>query len=287
MRRCDTGEQQHLRAQRIRYRGEILGRMAAQKLDRLPYLHRVAARVAERTVHRRDERYHRTAAIGAQLAVVAAATSATNIIEIGTGVGVSGLWMLCGAPTATLTSIDIETDYQQTAKKAFLDAGIAANHIRLITGRAREVLPRMNEQSYDIVLVDADPQSVIEYVEHGLRLDRAVRLQLEAEALEMTELRTLIEIERDAAPDPRSLITKLLASEIRQGVEALAVDAFGLAGLQLPVERPFYGDDMPAPIGPPEAQVAAARYLNARAWSIFGGTSEIQLTLIAKAALGL
>jgi predicted O-methyltransferase YrrM len=113
-----------------------------------------------------------TPAIGAQLAVVAAATSATNIIEIGTGVGVSALWMLCGAPSATLTSIDIETDYQQTAKKAFLDAGIPANHIRLITGRAREVLHRMNEQSYDIVLVDADPQSVIEYVEHGLRLVR-------------------------------------------------------------------------------------------------------------------
>jgi alkylation response protein AidB-like acyl-CoA dehydrogenase len=103
----------------------------------------------------------------------------------------------------------------------------------------------------------------------------------------MTELRTLIEIEHGATPDPRSLTTKLLASEIRQGVEALAVDAFGLAGLQLPVERPFYGDDMPAPIGSAQAQVAAARYLNARAWTIFGGTSEIQLTLIAKAALGL
>lgn len=113
-----------------------------------------------------------TPATGAQLAVVAAASSAMNIIEIGTGIGVSGLWLLTGAPTATLTSIDIETDYQQTAKKAFADAGLPANHIRLITGRAREVLPRMNEQSYDIVLVDADPQSVIEYVEHGLRLVR-------------------------------------------------------------------------------------------------------------------
>ena len=121
----------------------------------------------------------------------------------------------------------------------------------------------------------------------GELADRALRLQLEAEALEMTELRTLIEIEHGSPPDPRSLITKLLASEIRQGVEALAVDAFGLTGLQLPIERPFYGDAIPVPIGSPEAQVAAARYLNARAWSIFGGTSEIQLTLIAKAALGL
>jgi alkylation response protein AidB-like acyl-CoA dehydrogenase len=103
----------------------------------------------------------------------------------------------------------------------------------------------------------------------------------------MTELRTLIEIEGGAAPDPRSLFTKLVASEVRQGIEALTVDAFGLAGLQLPPERPFYGDAAPSPVTSAEAQVAAARYLNARAWSIFGGTSEIQLSIIAKAALGL
>jgi len=124
-----------------------------------------------------------TPATGAQIAATVAAASARNIIEIGTGVGVSGLWMLSGAPEAVLTSIDIETDYQQTAKKAFLDAELPANHIRLITGRAREVLPRMNEQSYDIVLVDADPQSVIEYVEHGLRLVRRGGTVLVAHAL--------------------------------------------------------------------------------------------------------
>jgi len=122
-------------------------------------------------------------ATGAQLAVVAAASSASNIIEIGTGLGVSGLWILTGAPKATFTSIDIEADYQLTAKKAFSDAGLPANHIRLITGRAREVLPRMNEQSYDVVLVDADPQSVIEYVEHGLRLVRPGGTVLVAHAL--------------------------------------------------------------------------------------------------------
>jgi len=53
--------------------------------------------------------------------------------------------------------------------------------------------------------------------------------------------------------------------------------------LQLPTERPFHADDAPALVGPPEAGLAAARYLNARAWSIFGGTSEIQLNLIARA----
>ena len=115
----------------------------------------------------------------------------------------------------------------------------------------------------------------------------AIRLRLEAEALEMTELRTLIEIEAGQPADNRTLTTKLIASEIRQGIEALAVDALGLAGLQLPEERPFYGDNMPQAFGSSEAQVASARYLNSRAWSIFGGTSEIQLTIVAKAALGL
>ncbi|HEY8912062.1 O-methyltransferase [Lacisediminihabitans sp.] len=122
-------------------------------------------------------------AMGAQIAVVAAATAATRIIEIGTGVGVSGLWLFAGAPQATLTSIDFELDYQQSARKSFIDAGVSANRIRMIAGRALDVLPRMNEQSYDIVLVDADPQHVIQYVEHGLRLVRAGGTVLVAHAL--------------------------------------------------------------------------------------------------------
>ena len=112
-------------------------------------------------------------ATGAQLAVIAAATAASTIIEIGTGVGVSALWLLTGAPGATITSIDFETDYQDSARKALLEAGVPANRVRLIAGRALDVLPRMNEGSYDLVLVDADPGSVIEYVEHALRLARS------------------------------------------------------------------------------------------------------------------
>lgn len=53
-----------------------------------------------------------------------------------------------------------------------LEAGVAPAKIRLIAGRALDVLPRMNENAYDIVFVDADAGNVIEYVEHGLRLAR-------------------------------------------------------------------------------------------------------------------
>ena len=122
-------------------------------------------------------------AVGAQSAVIAAATGARSILEVGTGAGVSGIWLLTGAPGATLTSIDTEVDHQQHARANFAEAGIPANRVRLITGRAADVLPRMNENSYDIVFVDADPQSVIEYVEHGLRLARPGGTVLVAHAL--------------------------------------------------------------------------------------------------------
>lgn len=113
-----------------------------------------------------------SAALGAQLAVLAAATDARSIVEIGTGAGVSGLWMLRGAPQAVLTSIDNEPEHLAAARRSFTEAKIPSTKVRFITGRAAEVLPRMNEGSYDIVLVDADAENVIEYVEHGLRLVR-------------------------------------------------------------------------------------------------------------------
>ncbi|GLI28419.1 putative O-methyltransferase [Agromyces rhizosphaerae] len=109
-------------------------------------------------------------AVGAQLSVLTGVGRASSIIEIGTGVGVSGLWLLAGNRHAHLTSIDSEAEYHQHARENFADAGIAPTRTRFIAGRAGEVLPRMNENSYDIVLVDADPESAIEYVEHALRL---------------------------------------------------------------------------------------------------------------------
>jgi predicted O-methyltransferase YrrM len=122
-------------------------------------------------------------AMGAQLALLAAASTVHSIVEIGTGAGVSGLWLLRGAPNAVLTSIDVEFEHQQVARTAFADAQVPANRIRLITGTAAEVLPRMNDGAYDLVFVDADPASLLDYVEHGLRIARRGGIVLVAHAL--------------------------------------------------------------------------------------------------------
>ncbi len=132
--------------------------------------HPAAAQARRNSVERGVEAV--STAVGAQLSVLAAATGARSIVELGTGLGVSGLWMLRGAPDAMLTSIDTEPEYHEQARAAFTEAGHPPAQVRLIGGRALDVLPRMNDGAYDLVLVDADPQNVLTYVENGLRLVR-------------------------------------------------------------------------------------------------------------------
>jgi predicted O-methyltransferase YrrM len=110
----------------------------------------------------------------AALTFLAAAVNAKAIVEIGTGAGVSGLHLFAGmAPDGILTSIDIEAENQRAAKQAFSEAGIAAARARLINGRALDVLPRLTDGAYDLVLVDADKAEYPQYVAEAVRLLRA------------------------------------------------------------------------------------------------------------------
>ncbi len=111
---------------------------------------------------------------GATLRVLAAATGARAVVEVGTGAGVSGLYLLGGmAADGVLTTIDIEGEHQRAAKEAFTEAGIATPRYRLINGSAPEVLPRLRDGAYDLVLVDADKTSYSVYYEQALRLLRS------------------------------------------------------------------------------------------------------------------
>lgn len=116
---------------------------------------------------------------------------------------------------------------------------------------------------------------------------RVARARLEVQALEMIEMKIISEIAKGRPPGPQTSLTKLLASNLRQRIDLLAVDLFGAAGLQLETARPLYGVGAPAPVHSRAAQLAAPRYLNSRAWTIFGGTNEVQSTIIARSVLGL
>jgi len=116
---------------------------------------------------------------------------------------------------------------------------------------------------------------------------RLARIEIEVQALEMTELRILAEIARGRPPGPQTSLVKLAASSLRQEVDALAMRTYGYAGLQLSAERPLYGNMSGEPVHGKPAQVAAPAYLNSRAWTIFGGSNEIQRGIIARTVLGL
>jgi predicted O-methyltransferase YrrM len=114
-----------------------------------------------------------TPAVGALLSLLVKLSGGKAVAEVGTGAGVSGLWLLSGmSDDGVLTTIDIEPEYLRIAKQAFSDAGIGPSRTRLIGGRAQEVLTRLADESYDLVFVDADPIDQPDYVVEGVRLLR-------------------------------------------------------------------------------------------------------------------
>ncbi|MFA4048195.1 O-methyltransferase [Mycobacteroides chelonae] len=114
-----------------------------------------------------------TPAVGALLSVFARLSGGKAVVEVGTGAGVSGLWLLSGMrEDGVLTTIDLEPEHQRSAKQAFSEAAIAPSRTRLIGGRAQEVLPRLADESYDLLVIDAAPADQPEFLAGGIRLLR-------------------------------------------------------------------------------------------------------------------
>ena len=66
-----------------------------------------------------------TPAVGALLSLLTRLSGGRAVVEVGTGAGVSGLWLLSGMrEDGVLTTIDTEPEHQRLAKQAFSEAGI-------------------------------------------------------------------------------------------------------------------------------------------------------------------
>jgi predicted O-methyltransferase YrrM len=110
---------------------------------------------------------------GAVLRFLAASINAKSVVEIGTGAGVSGIYLMRGmAPDGVLTSIDVEAEHQRVARENYAAADLAPSRTRLITGRALDVLPRLTDGGYDLVFGDAAKGEYGDYLREALRLLR-------------------------------------------------------------------------------------------------------------------
>jgi predicted O-methyltransferase YrrM len=147
---------------------------------------------------------------GALLRVLAASVAARHVMEIGSGAGTSGLWLLGGMPEdGILTTIDIDPEHARTAKESYAAAGVAPQRTRVITGRAADVLPRMSDGAYDLVLIDADKATYPVYVDHAIRLLRSGGVLALDPAARDADTTTLRDLGKSLRDDER-LITALV-----------------------------------------------------------------------------
>ena len=102
-------------------------------------------------------------------------------------------------------------------------------------------------------------------------------LEVDLMAVEFTELRSLASAQAGGEPGPESSILKLKGTEIQQRLQKLTVEAAGLYAAA-------WGGTNP---GPKFARGGMAGYLNSRAYTIYGGASEVQKDVIAKNVLGI
>jgi predicted O-methyltransferase YrrM len=111
-----------------------------------------------------------TPSVGSHLSLLVSATKAKAVVEVGTGAGVSGLWMLSGNDQVVLASIESEAEYQNQAKLAFAQAEIPSGRLRLINGKSLEVLTNLADEAYDLVFLDGDRETLLQQVDQCLRL---------------------------------------------------------------------------------------------------------------------
>jgi predicted O-methyltransferase YrrM len=155
-----------------------------------------------------------TAGAGAVLRLLAAAGAARAVVEIGTGTGVSGVWLLRGMrPDGVLTTIDREAEHQRIARRIFQEAGFAPGRTRIITGRALDVLPRLTDGGYDLVFVDADRAEFAACVQAALRLLRPGGVVAVNHALPAR-------IGDPAARDPDTVAVRELLKEVREAEDS-------------------------------------------------------------------
>lgn len=157
-----------------------------------------------------------TPATGAALRMLAASVAARSVAEIGTGTGVSGLWILDGmGPDGVLTTIDVEPEIQREARRAFESGGRARSRTRVIRGRASDVLPRMAARSYDMVVLDVEPE------ESAALIDQALRMLRVGGVLAVTRALWNDHVADPARRDPATVAARELGKALREREDLL------------------------------------------------------------------
>ena len=115
--------------------------------------------------------------------------------------------------------------------------------------------------------------------------EKMAALEMELDAVEMNELMFYSSLKTGDAPGNMASIVKMRGTEVGQKITELAVEAVGWYGVPFTELRNY--DSNIVPVGGEYVDDVAPRYFNNRKTTIYGGSSEVQRNVLAKAMLGL
>jgi predicted O-methyltransferase YrrM len=88
------------------------------------------------------------------IAQIAATIGAKSVVEIGTGTGVGALWVFSlTGNSAVITSIDTDREAASITRSVLEEVGINAARYRLITGNVLDVVNKLADQNYDLIII--------------------------------------------------------------------------------------------------------------------------------------
>ncbi len=146
-----------------------------------------------------------TLAVGSLLSWTASCLQAKHVVEIGGDGGGLGLWLLRGmSPGGVLTTISPDEQVYASGRAAFDQDGVT-DRVRAILGEPGEVLPRLSDDSYDIVVWAAGLDRPREARDHALRLLRVggVLVVLDVARESVADVRVRRSLVRDVIEDPQ------------------------------------------------------------------------------------
>jgi alkylation response protein AidB-like acyl-CoA dehydrogenase len=115
--------------------------------------------------------------------------------------------------------------------------------------------------------------------------EKMAALEMEIDAIEMNEMMFYSSLKIGDAPGNMASIVKMRGTEVGQKVTELAVEAVGWYGAPFTELRNY--DSNVVPVGGEYVDDVSPRYFNTRKTTIYGGSSEVQRNVLAKAMLGL
>lgn len=99
-----------------------------------------------------------------------------NVIEIGTSIGYSSIWIASAlSKSAKLITLERWHERAELAKKFFKKAKLTSSKVKLIEGDALQIIPKLKSK-FDVVFIDATKKEYLAYLKKLIKHNKHKKL---------------------------------------------------------------------------------------------------------------